>query len=150
MKRLPSTAGPLRLPTLPPGRQFLPVAVERPRFAAALAGVPTEEISSGVAGLWDDLVGTVKQAIPQHTVVGKALKGDYQGAAADATKFAAQATTALITAQQTRNAPKVPPMPNLVMEPATGPTMASMGMSGPLLLVGAVVAGYFVLKMARG
>lgn len=136
-------------PALPPSYTRMPAVFSRPRFAAALAGVPAVEVTRGLSGVWDDVLASVQKIIPEHTVAGKALKGDYQGAAADASKFAAQTASGFLQKTAKANG-QVPGMPNVMPEVSEPqPTFGASGMTLPLLVVGGGLAAFLVYRLAR-
>lgn len=90
------------------------------------------------AGLFDSIKSGLQSVIPTHTVVGKALAGDYAGAAAGAVKAAAPGTPKAVSV----------PGPTGGIEPiapdkAADNTMLYVGIGAAVLL------GGFLLTRSR-
>lgn len=80
------------------------------------------------AGIFDTIKSGLKAVIPSHTIVGKALSGDYSGAAAATMQLTAKAT-----------APKAVAVPPPGVRPVAAPednTMLYVGIGAAVLLGG--------------
>ena len=91
-------------------------------------------------GIWDDIRGAVAAVVPSHTIVGKAVRGDTQGAAVDAAKLGAKVATAA----------KAQPIPVNYEPPGTFSPGGFIEQNQTVLLLAAAGLAAFLVLKRRG
>lgn len=117
-----------------------------PRTANALYGARGIYGLAGLSGPFDFVTDVVKSLIPEKTVAGKALRGDYKGAAEGATKFAVQTTSAVVN----RRPQGVPGSGG--GQPEYAEASPGVNINWPLVLGGVALGGgliYLLVRRAR-
>jgi hypothetical protein len=88
-------------------------------------------------GVWDSITNFAKEVIPSHTVVGKALAGNWSGAAAGAVQYAGS---------MVGKNPQAVPVSNASPQPQSGGGMMLPSWALPAIMVG---AGVLLVTMLR-